>query len=88
MSQAFSSKNIIPRISGAISDFSLQLTLFQDVDCCAPKDAENTLSISSHDGGGGKYVVIQGRWALQSSEDVNQLSAILKEFVSLPSPNC
>ena len=41
----------------------------EEVDCCALEDGNNYLEVSTHDGGGGAYLVIKTeRWAIDPDE--------------------
>ena len=57
---------------------SMNLTISQKADCCAPTDLENYLEVTTPDGGGGKYLVISGRWAMDDASDVDSLANFLK----------
>lgn len=53
----------------------------QEVDCCAD-GLDNTLTIETHDGGGGWYVVIRTeRWAL-NPEDIDIFVTTLKAVLA------
>lgn len=56
----------------------------QDTDCCQEEDDGQHLKVSTPDGGGGCYVVIEtNRWAVDH-DDVDKFAAALKRIVSLP----
>ena len=59
----------------------MTLTINQDSDCCAPNDLGNELEIECPDGGGGKYLAIEGRWAMDSEDEIDELANMLKEFL-------
>jgi len=65
--------------------FKFSAEFVQDADDCSPdQDSYNVLNISTEDGGGGKFFVIEtNRWAFDKVDDllelVNRFNAMLDE---------
>jgi hypothetical protein len=59
----------------------------QDVDSCqGSEDICQCLKVSTPDGGGGCYIVIETtRWAIDS-DDIDKFAAALKKIVNIPEP--
>jgi hypothetical protein len=55
----------------------------QDEDCCGrASELGQEITISTHDGGGGPYVVIQTeRWAMDDDKEIGELAAKLKAIL-------
>jgi hypothetical protein len=68
-----------PPKAAAIEEIAV--TLKQEEDCCCPTGELNRLEIKTQDGGGGKYVVIKGRWALDDESDIDELCASIKQVL-------
>lgn len=59
----------------------LKITIGQDSDCCADDELGNTLEIETPDGGGGKYITIKGRWAMDDENEIDALADMLKDVL-------
>lgn len=60
--------------------WSIKIELSQKIDCCS-SGISNELTVESMDGGGGNYVVIKGRWAMDNEKEVNELAKFIKAFL-------
>ena len=59
----------------------VKITISQESDCCADDSLGNTLEIETPDEGGGKYITISGRWAMDNESEIDELANTLKEIL-------
>lgn len=55
-----------------------QLVVSQEADCCADSSKDNALTLTTPDGGGGSYLVLEGRWAMDSQSEIDALATLLR----------
>lgn len=68
--------------TGATLD-ELNIEIGQESDCCAEVQLGNSMKISILDGGGGKYIAIEGRWAMDGIKEIDELARLLKDAMAM-----
>lgn len=59
----------------------VSITIMQEEDSCSPKESGNILYVSTPNAGGGNYIVIEGRWAMDNEKEINELAAMLIDLM-------
>lgn len=73
------SKNTFVKIPKDAKLEEVKVTISQDEDCCS--DEPNLIEVSTPDGGGGKYLVMSGKWTFDGNKDIDEFCAFLKDIV-------
>ena len=61
--------------------YSAEIMLTQEADCCADANVDTSIKAEIHDGGAGKYLVINGRWAMDGESEIQAFADTLKAFL-------
>lgn len=63
---------------------AISATLEQEPDCCSEQDTIAQLTVSTTDGGGGPFLILNTeRWSLSDNADIDAFAATLKSILAI-----